>query len=81
MAELETNIPEFKVQVNLDGTVETILINPKETSDGIQYYSCIRNGKETTQIRTNEEGVWEQLWGQLPQKDIDAIGEAIKAHV
>jgi hypothetical protein len=79
MTELETNNPEFEVQVNIDGTDQTLLVKPEETSDGVEYYDCMLEGKLLTQIRDDVKGGWEQLWGNLPLSKINEIGKTIKA--
>ena len=79
MGELESNNPEFEVLVNLDGSDQTILIKPEETSDGAEYYNCMLGGKQLSEIREDVKGEWEQLWGNLTQAKVNAIGKAIKA--
>lgn len=79
MSELEVNNPEFEVQVNIDGTEQTVLVKPEETSDGAPYYSCLYQGKQLTEIREDAKGEWEQLWGNLVQTKVNEIGRAIKA--
>ncbi|WP_432711888.1 hypothetical protein [Pedobacter sp.] len=78
MTELAVNNPEFEVQINIDGTDQTILVKPEETSDGAAYYRCLLQGKQLTQIREDVKGEWEQLWGSLVQAKVNAIGKAIK---
>lgn len=77
MADLELTNPGFDITVNLDGTSKTITIQPDETSDGVEYYNCKEGDQQLTQIRLEEEGKWEQLWGEASQEEVDAIGEAI----
>ena len=77
MADLELRNPEFKITVNLGGEELIINVEPAETSDGVEYYKCNSGAKEITQLRQDEDASWEQLWGELEQPDIDAIGSAI----
>lgn len=81
MGELETNNPPFEVEVSLNGNTQTVSVKPEETSDGDTYYSCTLAEHEVTQIRSDEKDQWEQLWGKLPQQQVDAIGKAIKARL
>lgn len=78
MADIELNNPEFDIVVNLGGTSKTVKVKPAETSDGVPYYSCYAGDAQITQVRLDEDGNWEQLWGELPQEDIEAIGELIR---
>lgn len=78
MADLELHNPGFDIEANLDGGSKTIRVQPDETSDGVEYFICSTGDQQITQIRLDEDGNWEQLWGDLSQEDIDAIGERIK---
>lgn len=77
MADLELNNPEFEITINLSEEQQAILVQPAETSDGVEYYKCSIGAKEITQIRQEDDGSWEQLWGELEQQDIDKIGLVI----
>jgi len=77
MADLELNNPEFDIVVELDGTSKTVKVQPDETSDGVPFYKCYSGEDLLTQIRLDEDNKWEQMWGELKQEDIDAIGEVI----
>jgi hypothetical protein len=79
MGELGSHNPEFEIQVNLDGRDQTVLIKPEETSDGVEYYNCMLEGKQLSEIREDVRGEWEQLWGNLTPAKVNAIGKAIKA--
>ena len=81
MAELELNNPEFEIQVVLDDTSKILSVKPDETSDGVAYYNCMQDGKQLTQLRLDEEDNWEQIWGDLDQTEVDAIGTAITEFV
>jgi len=78
MADLELHNPEFEVTANIDGADKTISVKPDETSDGVEYFICSEAGQKITQIRLDEDNQWEQMWGELSQDAVDAIGEAIK---
>jgi hypothetical protein len=78
MADLELNNPEFDIVINLDGQSKTIRVKPDETSDGIEYFVCKSGDDEITQIRQDEDHKWEQLWGELSDEEVTAIGEAIE---
>lgn len=78
MADLELHNPGFDITVDLDGGSKTISVQPDETSDGVEYFICKEGDQQITQVRLDEDGNWEQLWGDLQQEEIDAIGEVIK---
>lgn len=78
MADLELHNPEFEITIELNGTHQTIQVQPDETSDGVEYFICKSDDEQITQIRKEENGSWEQLWGKLNQDDIDHIGHAIE---
>ena len=78
MADLELHNPEFEITAALNGTSQTIQVQPGETSDGVEYFICKSEGEQLTQIRKDEDGQWEQLWGDLSQDDIDSIGHQIE---
>lgn len=78
MADLELHNPEFDITVNLNGTDKTITVKPDETSDGVEYYICKFRDEQITQIRLEEEGEWDQMWGELSEEDVNAIGKAIE---
>ncbi|RAJ29618.1 hypothetical protein [Pedobacter cryoconitis] len=78
MADLELHNPEFEITVELNGANQTIQVQPDETSDGVEYFICKSKGEQLTQIRRDEDGKWEQLWGDLSQEDIDSIGHKIE---
>jgi len=78
MADLELHNPEFEIVINLDGQSKTILVKPDETSDGVEYFICKSGDEQITQIRLDEDNKWEQLWGELSDENVAAIGEAIE---
>jgi hypothetical protein len=78
MTEFESQKPEFAIEVDFDGRSQSFQVKPEETSDGVAYYSCLQEGKTVTQLRTNEKGEWEQIWGKLSPQQIDALGAVIK---
>jgi len=77
MADLELHNPEFDITVNISGEQKTITVQPDETSDGVEYYKCKSGGSEITQLRLDEDNNWEQLWGEISDEEVAAIGEAI----
>jgi len=77
MADLEVSNPEFEITVNIDGEEKQITVKPDETSDGVEFYKCSIAAESFTQIRQGDEGEWEQLWGDLDQQTVDAIGSVI----
>jgi len=78
MADLEVNNPEFDITADLNGNSKTLKVKPDETSDGVPFYSCYSDDTQITQIRLDEDGNWEQMWGELEQEDVDAIGKLVK---
>ncbi|MCX2480048.1 hypothetical protein OQY15_13190 [Pedobacter sp. MC2016-15] len=78
MADLELHNPEFDIVISLGGQSKTITVKPDETSDGVEYYKCKSGDEEITQIRQDEDHKWEQLWGDLSDEEVAAIGEAIE---
>jgi len=78
MADLELHNPEFDIVAYLSGEQKTINVKPDETSDGVAYFVCSTGDHELTQIRKEESGEWEQMWGELSQPEIDSIGKAIE---
>lgn len=55
-----------------------VAVKQTETTDGIPYYLCTVDGKET-QIRKDEK--WEQIWGSLTHTQVDELGSAISRHL
>lgn len=78
MADLELNNPAFDITVQLAAESKTIRVQPDETSDGVEYFICYAQETKLTQIRLDQDGNWEQLWGELSQQDVDVIGQGIK---
>jgi len=79
MGEKESYQRSFKITVNLNGKDETLQVSPEDTTDGIEYFKCNLEGKNITQIRREEDGNWEQIWGELDNKTVEEIGKAITA--
>lgn len=79
MGDIELHQESFEININLDGTNQTIHVSPEETTDGVEYFRCSLQGENITQIRRDEDGNWEQIWGKLDTKTVDAIGKAITA--
>ncbi|MBG6234613.1 hypothetical protein IWX76_001168 [Pedobacter sp. CAN_A7] len=78
MTEFESQNPEFTIEVDFDGHSQSFQVKPEETSDGVSYYSCLQEGKTVTQLRTNEKGQWEQIWGKLSPQQVEALGAVLK---
>ena len=78
MADLELQNPAFDITVQLAAESRTIHVQPDETSDGVEYFICFADQTKLTQIRLDQDGQWEQLWGELNQQDINIIGQGIK---
>ncbi|WP_158796631.1 hypothetical protein [Pedobacter sp. L105] len=77
MADLEENNPGFDISVQLDGENKNITVQPDETSDGVEYFICKVGDDQITQVRF-DNGKWDQLWGELSQEEVDAIGHEIE---
>lgn len=77
MADLEINNPEFDIVVKLQDGEQSLQVKPEETSDGVPYYGVYNEDWQLTQIRKDEDNNWEQMWGDLPQGDVEAIGKLI----
>lgn len=80
MGETELHQENFEININLGGANQTINVNPEETTDGVEYFKCSLAGKNLTQVRREEDGNWEQIWGDLDMRTVEAIGKAIAAH-
>lgn len=79
MGEKDSYQRSLKITVNLNGKDETLQVSPEDTTDGIEYFKCNLEGKNITQIRREEDGNWEQIWGELDNKTVEEIGKAITA--
>lgn len=77
MAEFALHHRKFDIRVNINGTEETLTVSPDETTDGIEFFNCLLKDKKITQIRPDESGKWEQMWGELNQDTVNQIGAAI----
>jgi hypothetical protein len=78
MADLELHNPAFDIVINLGGQRKTITVTPDETSDGVEYFNCKSGDEQITQIRLDEDQKWEQMWGDLSDEDVAAVGKAIE---
>ena len=76
----ENNGREFSVQAVIGGESQEVLVSTSETTDGVTFYNCRINGNEITQIRKDEQ-VWKQIWGDISDEDVKALGEAIEGSV
>mgnify|MGYP006871067728 CR=1 FL=1 len=77
---MENNGRAFSVQARVEGQMQEVLVLTSETTDGITFYNCRIHGNEITQIRKDEQ-MWKQIWGNISQEDVNAIGEAIEGSV
>lgn len=74
---MDTTHQDFYIKANIDGKEKQLKVVELQTTDGVPYYSCLIDEKEVTQIRKETYGKWEQLWGHLSAKTVNAIGEKI----
>lgn len=70
----------FSVQARVDGQMQEVSVLTSETTDGVTFYNCRIHESEITQIRKDEQ-IWKQIWGNISQEDVNAIGEAIEGSV
>ena len=77
MGEIDLHQESFEININLDGTDQTIRVSPEETTDGVEFFRCSLGEHNITQIRKEKDGTWEQIWGTLDAKTVDTIGQAI----
>jgi len=77
MTDLAKHNPEFTINVSIKGKQETIVAKPQETSDGVEYFLCFKGDEQLTQIRKDSGDKWEQMWGELPDEEVQAIGSEI----
>lgn len=81
MKKAELHTEDFEVKTILHGSMKTIQVKPKETTDGAEFFECSLDGKNITEIRREETESWEQIWGDLDNIDVQSIGEAIASHI
>jgi hypothetical protein len=77
MTDLEKHNPEFTIEVSLNGQQERIVVKPQETSDGVEYFLCFKGDEQVTQVRKDNGDKWEQMWGDLEDDEVNAIGKEI----
>lgn len=77
MTDLEKHNPEFTIEVSIKGQTEQLVAKPQETSDGIEYFSCFKGDEQITQVRKENGDKWEQMWGELEDDEVNAIGKEI----
>jgi hypothetical protein len=77
MTDLAKHNPEFNIDVTISGQQSSIVVKPQETSDGVEYFICYNGEEEITQVRKDSGEKWEQMWGELSEEDVDAIGAEI----
>ncbi|WP_300597273.1 hypothetical protein [Niabella sp.] len=73
---METGNKPFSIEATIDGKRTQIQVTPAETTDGVTFYKCTAGSEEITQIR-NDEGFWKQIWGDLSDEEVKAIGAVI----
>lgn len=78
---MESSNNEFYIIARIDKDKKHIKVVELETSDGVPYYSCLIGQDEVSQLRNETYGGWEQLWGDLDQETVTAIGEEITKQV
>ncbi|MDB5020071.1 MAG: hypothetical protein JWQ28_1198, partial [Pedobacter sp.] len=61
----------------INGQQESMVVKPQETSDGVEYFLCTVGDKQITQVRKEQADTWEQMWGDLDDEDVNAIGKEI----
>ncbi|GAB3421624.1 hypothetical protein [Niabella aquatica] len=76
----DNNGREFSVQARVNGQMQEVWVLTSETTDGITFYNCRVNGNKITQIRKDEQ-IWKQIWGDISEEDVKAIGEAIEGSI
>lgn len=70
----------FEIEAAIGDKRQKIQVDMAETTDGVPYYKCSTSGKELTQIR-KEDQRWTQIWGELPEAEVTAIGKLIDAYL
>ncbi|WP_134089119.1 hypothetical protein [Olivibacter sp. XZL3] len=68
----------FEINAEIGGTAKTLRVEQQETSDGAPYYVCFDNDQHIAEIRKESNDHWVQLWGELDEPSISAIGKAIE---
>ncbi|MCD2425855.1 hypothetical protein LQ567_23935 [Niabella pedocola] len=76
---METGTKQFAIEVTIDGKRTQLQVTPAETTDGVTFYKCMAGADEITQIR-NDEGIWKQIWGDLSDEEVKAIGAVIDSY-
>lgn len=76
---METGTKQFAIEVTIDGKRTQLQVTPAETTDGVTFYKCRAGDDEITQIR-NDEGIWKQIWGDLSDEEVKAIGAVIDSY-
>ncbi|WP_157558239.1 hypothetical protein [Niabella aurantiaca] len=76
---METGKEQFSIEATIGGKRTQIQVTPAETTDGVAFYKCTAGSDEITQIR-NDEGFWKQVWGDLSDEEVKAIGAVIDSY-
>jgi histidinol phosphatase-like PHP family hydrolase len=71
---------KFFINVDFNGKDQKLEIIELETTDGAPYYQANLNEENISQLR-KEDKTWEQLWGNIDIKTINAIGAEIEKHL
>lgn len=69
----------FEIAIDIQGKRKNLTVTTEETTDGAPYYVCLDQNENLAEIRKESQGEWAQLWGDLDEKSIQAIGKAIDA--
>lgn len=71
----------FEIEVRIHGEKKNLIVTTEETTDGAPYYNCLDKGEgeNLAEVRKESDGRWVGLWGDLDEKSVQAIGEAIDA--
>ncbi|GAB3009273.1 hypothetical protein GCM10027051_07690 [Niabella terrae] len=70
----------FSVEASFNSSQRRLQVQTAETSDGIEFYKCSETDKDLTWLR-KEMDQWKQIWGELNNEAIEAIGTAIDAEL
>jgi hypothetical protein len=74
---VQTDESSFEINIHIAGSSRRLTVSPQETTDGAPYYVCLENQNQIAEVRKESNGDWVQLWGDLDEQSITAIGQAI----
>jgi len=69
----------FEIEVSIHSEKRRLTVKTEETTDGAPYYICSDGEDHVAEVRKETNGQWVQLWGDVDEESIEAIGEAIDA--